>query len=418
MTNTTTDPIPFPIQDSTSPATDVLTDVLRTGARRMLTQAVEAEVAQWIDEHAHLVAANGHRQVVRNGHAEERTIVTGLGPIDISMPRVHDRRPEGKREQFASKILPPYLRRAKTIDELIPWLYLKGISTGGFNEALSALLGPDCPGLSASTVTRLVSVWQDEQEAWAKRDLSDKHYVYVWADGIHFNIRLEEDRQCILVLMGATADGTKELIAVQDGYRESEQSWTTLLMDLKARGLTVDPKLVTADGALGFWAAARKAWPTTRQQRCWVHKMANVLDKLPKRQQPTAKRMLQDIWQAETKAEAERAFDLFIESYQAKYPKVVECLKKDKSELLTFYDFPAEHWIHLRTTNPIESTFATVRLRHRKTKGSGSRRACLAMVFKLVESAQKRWRRLNRHELIHEVIADVKFVDGLKLKAA
>ena len=418
MTNTTTDTIPFPIQDSTLPATDVLTDVLRTGARRMLMQAVEAEAAQWIDQHAHLVAANGHRQVVRNGHADERTVVTGLGPIDISMPRVHDRRSEGEREPFVSKIIPPYLRRAKTIDELIPWLYLKGISTGGFNEALGALLGPDCPGLSASTVTRLVSCWQDEQEAWTKRDLSEKQYVYVWADGIHFNIRLEEDRQCILVLMGATADGVKELIAVQDGYRESEQSWTTLLMDLKARGLTVDPKLVTADGALGFWAAARKAWPTTRQQRCWVHKMANVLDKLPKRQQPAAKRMLHDIWQAETKAEAERAFDLFIESYQPKYPKVAECLKKDRTELLTFYDFPAEHWIHLRTTNPIESTFATVRLRHRKTKGSGSRRACLAMVFKLVESAQKRWRRLNRHELIHEVIADVKFVDGLKLKAA
>jgi transposase-like protein len=332
---------------------------------------------------------------------------------------VHDRRPaSGGRERFTSSILPPYLRKAKSIDELIPWLYLKGVSTGGFSEALAALLGPDCPGLSASTVTRLITQWQDDHRQWSRRDLSDKQYVYVWADGIHFNIRLEEDRQCILVLMGATADGHKELIAVQDGYRESEQSWSSMLLDLKQRGLTIDPKLAIADGALGFWAAMRKVWPTTREQRCWVHKTANVLNDLPKRLQPQAKEKLHQVWMAPTKATAQEAFELFVTTYAAKYPKAVECLTKDRDVLLAFYDFPAEHWIHLRTTNPIESTFATVRLRHRRTKGNGSRKACLAMVFKLTESAQKRWRRLNGHELIQDVVAGVTFTDGEKQKAA
>lgn len=400
-----------------SPA-DVLTDILRRGARQLLIQAVEDEVTQWIDRRAHHVDEHGHRQVVRNGYAQPRTIVTGVGPLAVTMPRVHDRRPPEGREHFASKILPPYLRKAKSIDELIPWLYLKGVSTGDFGEALQALLGPDCPGLSASTVTRLVSGWQAEHAAWSKRDLSDKRYVYVWADGIHFNVRLEEDRQCILVLMGATADGTKELIAVTDGYRESEQSWKAMLLGLRSRGLAMDPTLAIGDGALGFWASARKVWPKVRQQRCWVHKTANVLDKLPKRQQPQAKSMIHEIWMAATRADAERAFDLFIETYQAKYLKACECLSKDRDVLLTFYDFPAEHWMHLRTTNPIESTFATVRLRHNKTKGNGSRAACLAMVFKLAESAQKRWRRLNGHALIPDVIAGVKFTDGEKLKAA
>jgi transposase-like protein len=334
------------------------------------------------------------------------------------MPRVHDRREEDERERFTSKILPPYLRKAKAIDELIPWLYLKGISTGDFTEALQALLGPDCPGLSAATVTRLLATWQDEHRQWSQRDLSDKRYVYLWADGIHFNIRLEEDRQCILVLMGATGDGCKELIAVQDGYRESEQSWTSLLLDLKQRGLTLDPKLATADGALGFWSAARKLLPGTREQRCWVHKTANVLDKLPKRLRSEAKDKLHQIWMAPGRAGADEAFDLFVATYEAKYPGAVACLTKDRDVLLTFYDFPAEHWIHLRTTNPIESTFATVRLRHNKTKGNGSRRACLAMVFKLCESAQKRWRRLNGHELIQDVIAGVTFTNGEKQKAA
>ena len=417
MRQSTTEPLVFPASDPRADD-DPLTDILRRGARQLLIQAVETEVAVWIDDRQHLTDGDGHRQVVRNGYAEPRTIVTGVGPLELSMPRVHDRRPADQKEHFASKLLPPYLRKAKSIDELIPWLYLKGISTGDFAEALQALLGLDCPGLSASTVTRLVSQWQDEHAAWSKRDLSDKQYVYVWADGIHFNIRLEEDRQCILVLMGATANGKKELIAVQDGFRESEVSWTSMLVDLKQRGLRIDPKLATADGALGFWAAAGKAWPTTRAQRCWVHKTANVLDKLPKRLQPKAKEQLHDIWQAATKAEALRAFDLFVATYEAKYPKAVQCLQKDREVLLTFYDFPAEHWRHIRTTNPIESTFATVRLRHNKTKGNGSRAACLAMVFKLAESASKNWRALNGSKLMPDVITGVKFVDGEKQAAA
>jgi transposase-like protein len=419
MHEATPDSIPFPAADAAHPELrDLLTQIVTTGARQMLIHAVEAEAAQWIAQRQHLLDAAGHRQVVRNGHAAPRTVVTGVGPIEVKMPRVHDRRPPQEKERFTSTILPPYLRKAKAIDELIPWLYLKGVSTGDFTEALAALVGPDCPGLSATTVTRLVSQWQDEHRHWSQRDLSGKHYVYVWADGIHFNIRLEEDRQCILVLMGATADGTKELIAVQDGHRESEQSWLTMLLDLKSRGLTMDPKVATADGALGFWAAMRKVWPTTREQRCWVHKTVNVLDQLPKRLQPAAKDQLHQIWMAPTRKEAERAFDLFVATYQAKYEAAVERLTKDRDVLLTFYDFPAEHWIHLRTTNPIESTFATVRLRHRKTKGNGSRKACLAMVFKLAESAQKRWRRLNRHELIQDVIAGVTFTDGEKQQAA
>jgi len=413
MTEAIQDRPNFPQDPGIETSRDMLTELIRAGALDLLGHAVRAEVAQWIDERAHLTDEHGHRQVVRNGYAAPRTIVTGVGPLEVTLPRVHDRRPEGQRERFTSQILPPYLRKAKTIDELIPWLYLKGVSTGDFTEALQSLLGPDCPGLSATTVTRLVATWQDEQQAWSRRDLSEKRYVYVWADGIYFNVRLEEDRQCILVLMGATPDGKKELIAVQDGYRESEQSWTTMLLDLKQRGLTTDPKLAIADGALGFWAAMRKLWPTTREQRCWVHKTVNVLDKLPKRLHGEAKDKLHQIWMAPTKKTAQQAFDLFVTTYQAKYPKAVACLKKDRDVLLTFYDFPAEHWVHIRTTNPIESTFATVRLRHDKTKGNGSRRACLAMVFKLVQSAAKRWRKLNRHERVNDVIAGIVFIDGV-----
>ena len=429
MRQTTTEPIPFPApsEDSSqalSAQADPLNEVLHRGARQLLIRAVEHEVTQWVSERAHLVEDQGHRQVVRNGYAAPRTIITGVGPMEVKMPRAHDRRPPDIRERFTSTLLPPYLRKAKAIDELIPWLYLKGISTGGFTEALQALLGPDCPGLSASTITRLTATWQEEQAAWSKRDLSGKEYVYIWADGIHFNIRLEEDRACILVLMGATADGKKELIAVQDGHRESEQSWMSMLLDLKDRGLGTsggEPKLAIADGALGFWAAMRKAWPNTREQRprgCWVHKTTNVLDKLPKTLQSEAKDKLHQIWMAPGRKQANQAFDLFIQTYEAKYPKATQCLAKDRDELLTFYDFPAEHWIHIRTTNPIESTFATVRLRHKRTKGNGSRKACLAMVYKLIESAQKRWRRLNGHALIRDVIAGVVFTDGENQKAA
>jgi len=393
---------------------DVLTEVLRQGAQAMLTTAIEAEVAEWIGEHEHLRDERGHRQVVRNGYLPERSITTGIGPVKIRQPRVHDRRTSDEAEPFSSKILPPYLRKTRSIEELLPWLYLKGISTGDFNEALQALVGPDCPGLSATTITRLLEGWQAEYHQWSKRCLADKHYVYLWVDGIHFNIRLEEDRQCILVLMGATADGQKELIAIADGYRESEQSWRELLLDAKSRGLAIDPKLATGEGAWGFWKALPKVFPTTRTQRCWVHKTANVLDKLPKRLQPRAKEAIHDIWMADTRRAANQAFDSFLETYGAKYPKACECLAKDREELLTFYDFPAEHWKHLRTTNPIESVFATVRLRHKRTKGNGSRGACLAMVHQLMQPAAKRWRLLNGSDLLPDVIAGVQFTNGVK----
>ena len=384
----------------------------------LLAQAIEAEVAQWIDEHRHVTNDAGCRQVVRNGYLPERKLVTGVGEVAVQQPRVHDRRPPDQREHFSSKLLPPYLRKTKSIEELIPYLYLKGISTGDFQEALAALLGPDCPGLSATTIVRLKSVWETEYNEWSSRSLADQEYVYVWADGIHTNIRLEEDRQCILVLMGATKDGKKELIALTDGERESAQSWSELLLDVKRRGLASEPKLAIGDGALGFWKALAEVFPTTKEQRCWVHKTANILDKLPKAKQPKAKSLIHEIWMSETKAEAHQAFDAFLETYQAKYPKATDCLAKDRDALLSFYDFPAEHWRHLRTTNPIESTFATIRLRHRRTKGSGSRVASLTMMFKLAESAAKRWRLLNGHELLPAVIQGVVFQDGIRLDQA
>ena len=411
------------VDSSGQEARDVLTEILHRGAQQMLAAAIENEVAEYIDAHLHARNANGQRLVVRNGHSPTRSILTGLGPVDVTRPRVNDRRvdADGNRMRFTSAILPPYLRRTKAIDELVPWLYLKGISTGDFPDALQALLGPDVEGLSVTNICRLKRVWEEEWKDWSRRDLSARHYVYVWADGIYFNVRLEDaanKKQCILVLMGATADGKKELIGITDGYRESEQSWAELLKSLQSRGLAISPKAAVADGALGFWAACRKVWPTTREQRCWVHKTANVLNQLPKSVQPKVKAMLHEIWQAETKTHAETAFDLFVSTFAAKYPKAVECLTKDRDVLLTFYDFPAEHWIHLRTTNPIESTFATVRLRHRRTKGSGSRTACLTMVFKLTLAAEKRWRRLNGSALLPEVIRGVRFIDGIKEKAA
>jgi transposase-like protein len=397
---------------------DVLTNILRDGAQRMLTQAIDAEIAEWIETHRDVRNEAGHRQVVRNGRLPKRTILSGVGPLEVEQPRVLDRRPKDEADFFSSKILPPYLRKTKRLEELIPWLYLKGVSTGDFSEALAALVGPSAAGLSASTIVRLKSVWEEEFQEWNKRSLEGKRYVYLWADGVHFNIRLEEDRLCILVLMGATEDGRKELIAVADGYRESEQSWKSLLLEVKARGLAIDPKLATGDGALGFWKALPQVYATIREQRCWVHKTANVLDKLPKRLQPEAKEKIHQIWMAPTKADADKAFDLFVATYEAKYPKATECLSKDRDVLLTFYDFPAEHWIHLRTTNPIESTFATVRLRHRRTKGNGSRLACLTMVFKLMQSASKRWRLLNGSNLLPDVIQGVKFIDGIKPQQA
>jgi transposase-like protein len=399
-------------------AQDVLGDILRQGAEKMLAQAIEAEVADWIDHHQECRDAVGRRQVVRNGHLPERTLSTGVGPVTVQQPRVHDRRPADARERFCSAILPPYLRKTKSIEELIPWLYLKGVSTGDFSEALAALLGPDAKGLSATTVTRLKGLWEQEYQDWSKRSLAGKQYVYVWADGVYFNIRLEGGRQCMLVLMGATAEGKKELIAIQDGQRESEQSWKELLLDVQTRGLTIEPKLAVGDGALGFWKAVRQTWAETGEQRCWVHKTANVLDKLPKSVQPKAKELLHEIYLAPSRAEADKAFDLFLGTYEAKYPKATECLEKDRAELLRFYDFPAQHWMHLRTTNVIESVFATVRLRTEKTKGSGTRVACLTMVFKLMQSASRRWRGLNGTVLLADVVQGVVFVDGVKEDAA
>jgi len=392
-----------------------LEDILRQGARAMLLAAIEAEVEDYTERHAHLRDEAGRRLVTRNGHARERAIVTGLGPLKVQAPRVEDRRrdEQGKKRRFSSAILPPYLRKTKSVEELIPWLYLKGISTGDFSEALAALLGPECPGLSATTVVRLKEQWTGEYEAWCKRDLSEERYVYLWADGIYCNVRLDDERQCLLVIMGATADGRKQLLAVHDGFRESELSWIEVLEDLKARGLQMAPRLAVGDGALGFWAALRKVYPATREQRCWVHKTANVLEKLPRSMQGKAKGMLHDIYLAETSEAANKAFDRFTSLYRAKYDKAVACLEKDRDQLLAFYDFPAEHWAHLRTTNPIESAFASVRLRHRRTKGNGSRQASLTMIFMLARQAERHWRKLNGSEMIIHILEGKTFKDGI-----
>lgn len=394
-----------------------LAEVLREGARKMLLAAIETEVSQYLADRAAVVDADGRRLVVRNGYHEERSIVTGIGEITVKKPRIHDRRVGAEREFFQSKILPPYLRRTKEIEELIPWLYLKGISTNDFSESLAAITGQDIGGVSQATVVRLKEQWLAEYTAWQKSSLKGKNYVYIWVDGVYFNVRLTGEKQCILVVIGALEDGTKELIAVHDGFRESEISWTEVLLGIKKRGLEFSPKLAIGDGALGFWAALEKIFPTTRTQRCWCHKTANVLNKLPKKLQDNAKAALHEIWMAEKRSDATEAYNQFVETYNAKYEKAVECLSKDIDEMLAFYDFPAEHWTHLRTTNPIESTFATVRLRTKRTKGSGSAEATMMMVFKLMQSAQERWRKLRGYELLKDVVQDVKFEDGLKIAA-
>jgi transposase-like protein len=392
-----------------------LDEVLREGARQMLLAAIETEVNDYIEKHQQERDGNGHCLVVRNGRGKERGITTPMGELRLRVPRVNDKRrdEDGRRRRFTSAILPPYLRKTRSVEELIPWLYLKGISTGDFSEALAALLGPDAPGLSATTVVRLKEVWRGEYDTWRRRDLSGERYVYLWADGIYCNVRLDDERQCFLVIIGATEDGQKRLLAVADGFRESELSWMDVLQDLKKRGMTEAPKLAVADGGLGFWAALRKVFPTTREQRCWVHKTANVLDKMPKSSQGKAKKMLHDIYLAETKDTAEKAFDEFLVQYRVKLPKAVECLEKDRAVLLAFYDFPAEHWAHLRTTNPIESTFASVRLRHRRTKGCGSREASLTMVFMLARQAERHWRRLKGAHMIVHIIEGKQFKDGI-----
>jgi len=395
---------------------DSLTEVLRNGARALLAQAVETEVAGFLAEHAGKLTDDGRQRLVRHGHLPERSILTGIGPVAVRVPRVRDRLGAGDdRIRFSSAILPPYARRSKSLEVLIPVLYLKGVSTGDFAEALAALLGQEAGGLSASTVARLKEAWTDEHARWLKRDLSSKRYVYFWVDGIYVQARLEDEAQCLLVIIGATPEGKKELVGLADGLRESTQSWRELLLDLKRRGLSIGPELAVGDGALGFWKALDEVWPKTRTQRCWVHKTANVLNKLPKSLHGKAKRALHDIWMAETRKDAEVAFDAFVESYGRKYDKAADGLRKDRDALLAFYDFPAEHWKHLRTTNPIESTFATIRHRTIRSKGCLSNKTALAMIFKLAQAAEKSWYRLRGHNQLPKVIQGVKFNDGIEV---
>lgn len=400
-------------KEARSETMEVLEDIVREGARRMLQAALEAEIDAHLARYQDRKDEAGKRLVVRNGYQKARTILTGAGPLSVSRPRVDDRAlSQTGEERFTSRILPKFMRRAASIDSLVPALYLKGISADDFPTALEAILSPNAKGLSASTVVRLKEVWADEYEAWSKRDLSDKRYVYLWADGVYCSARLKDERSCLLVIMGADSFGNKELLAVSDGFRESTQSWKEVLLSLRTQGLTHAPSLAVCDGAMGFQAAMAEVWPTTRMQRCWFHKSGNVLDKLPSSLQEKAKGMLHDQYLAPTKEEALKAFGLFVETFGAKYPKAVECLVKDKDDLFAFYDFPAAHWMHLRTTNPIESTFATVRLRHRRTKGNGTRKATLTMVYKLCKEAEKSWRKLQGFKLLPLVVAGKKFKDG------
>jgi putative transposase len=394
---------------------DPITDILRSGARKLLAEALEAEIETFISQYKDLKDDQNRQRIVRNGHLPERPIQTGIGPVSVKVPRGRDRQQEEGSEpiRFSSSLLPRYMRKTKSMEELIPWLYLKGISTNDFSEALSALVGKDAPGLSAPTISRLKAMWKEDLEQWQKRDLSHKRYVYIWADGVYCNIRLEE-KQCLLVIIGATEDGKKELLALDSGFRESELSWTEILLDLKHRGLKVPPELAIGDGALGFWKALAKVYGKTRWQRCWVHKTANILNKLPKSMQAKAKGKIHQIWMAPDKAEARKSFDEFISLYEAKYPKAVECLQKDRDVLLTFYDFPAEHWKHIRTTNPIESTFSTVRLRTDKVRSCFSSKTVVTMAFKLCQCAQRRWQRLHSHKQLAKVIKGIRFIDGIE----
>lgn len=397
------------VQQPSPESTDPLHDLIREGARQLIATAVNAELESMLKSYSHQRDSEGRRAVVRNGYLPQRSIQTGVGEVAVQVPKVRDR--NGSGIKFNSSLLPPYLKRAQSLDELIPWLYLRGVSTGDFQEALRALVGDQAKGLSPNTVARLKAHWLNEHGQWRCRDLSQKRYVYLWADGVYSNVRMD-DRLCLLVIMGVTEHGRKELIAVEDGYRESAASWLEVLTDLRNRGLKTPPKLAVGDGALGFWAALSKAFPETRQQRCWVHKTANVLEKLPKAMQPKVKTALHDIYLAETREAAHKAFENALQRFGAKYPKAMQCLNKDRDELLAFYDFPAEHWVHLRTTNPIESTFATVRLRTKKSRGCGSRDTTLAMVFKLLQTAQKRWKRIKGFKLLELVVNNIQFRNG------
>ena len=415
MTNATITTLPDPSGFSSDP----LTEILRSGARNLIQQAVEAELTALLLAHAGETTEDGHARLVRHGHLPEREVMTGIGPVAVKVPRVRDRSAEAEKIRFTSAILPPYLRKAKSIEELLPWLYLKGISTGDFQEALAALLGPNAAGLSSTTISRLKADWWEEYEDWQRRDLSTRRFVYIWADGVYFQPRMAEEKQCVLVLIGADEWGRKEVLGLTDGFRESTQSWRELLLDLKRRGLSRAPDLAVGDGALGFWAALREVFGATCEKRCWFHKTGNVLNAMPKSLQAKAKGHLHDIWQAETKAEAETAFDFFTETYGVKYDKAVAKLVKDRDVLLSFYDFPAEHWKHIRTSNPIESMFATVRHRTGKTKGCLSRKTGLAMAFRLMISAQDKWRKLDGANRLPEIVQGIEFRDGIKqLQAA
>jgi putative transposase len=396
-----------------------LDEIALAGARRMLMAALKTEAADYVERHRHERDGEGRALVVRNGRSKGRKLTLGAGTVELKSPRVNDRRhdEQGQRQRFSSRILPPYMRRSPKVAEVLPILYLRGLSTGDFRPALEGLLGEDAAGLSPTNITRLTACWEKEYTAFRRRDLAGREYVYVWVDGVHFNIRLEDDRLCTLVMIGARANGEKELLAVEDGYRESAESWKTLLRDLKRRGMAA-PVVAVGDGALGFWAAAREVWPATREQACWVHKLVNVLDKLPPRLQPRAKRALHEMMYAESRADCETARARFEAEYQAKYPKAVESLTAHWERLITFFDFPAEHWKHLRTTNVIESPFATVRLRERATRGAGSRTKGLLMAFKLLDMAQLRWRRLDGAQLLPLVRTGVKFTDGAQVDPA
>jgi putative transposase len=391
---------------------EVLDELVREGAQRMLMAALEAEVAEYIERHQTERDGVGHALVVRNGRAGERKVATGAGVLEIRAPRVHDRRPD---QRFTSAILPPYMRRSPRLEEALPVLYLRGLSTGDFAPALEVLLGQSARGFSATTITRLKEAWKEEYRVWRRRDLSDRRYAYVWADGVNFSVRLEEDALTCLVLVGVTEDGRKEVIALEDGYRESTESWLTLLRNLKRQGFE-PPLLAIGDGALGFWNALDELYPAVKQQLCWKHKLANVLDKLPKRLQSQAKAQLHEIMYAPDRATAIEEIKHFQDLYEAKYPKAVASLTDNQDRLLTFFDFPAEHWVHLRTTNPIESTFGTVKARTKKTRGAGSRAAGLAMAFKLIEAAEQRWRRVNAPQLVAAVLHGIEFKDGERVK--
>lgn len=395
---------------------DPLTEILRAGARQLLTQAVEAEVAAMLAEHDHLKTDDGRRRVVRHGHGPERQILTGIGPVAIKRPKIRDRGAEGEdRIRFTSAILPRFARRTRSVDAVLPTLYLRGLSSGDFQEALEALLGKKASGLSPQAIGRLKTEWQAEHDRWRKRDLSARRYVYIWADGVYLQGRMEDEKQCILVIIGATPEGRKELVGFQAGFRESAQSWRELLNDIKGRGLAHGPELAIGDGALGFWKAIEEVYPGARHQRCWVHKTANVLNKLPKSRQRAAKDDLHAIWMADGRAAAEAAMNIFEAKYGDKYPQAVACLTKDRVALLAFYDFPAEHWQHIRTTNPIESVFATVRHRTVRTKGCLSHKTAMAMVFKLIIAASKTWRRLSGDNRLPQVIEGVRFRDGIQV---